>query len=100
MGYESVLLSVDCLASLFFYIVPKIMSNSKGEDASEADPDLFVDTTIMIADISGFAAWSSVREPVQVFKFLELIYSSFDKIADKRKVFKVETSGDCYGKDA
>jgi len=27
---------------------------------------------------------------------LESIYSSFDKIAKKRKVFKVETIGDCY----
>ena len=48
------------------------------------------------ADISGFTAWSSVREPAQVFKLLETIYRSFDRIAKKRKVFKVETIGDCY----
>lgn len=50
----------------------------------------------MFADISGFTAWSSAREPAQVFKLLETIYRSFDKLARKRNVFKVETIGDCY----
>jgi Adenylate and Guanylate cyclase catalytic domain len=30
-----------------------------------------------------------------VFYLLENIYSAFDTIADARKVFKVETIGDC-----
>ena len=42
--------------------------------------------------------WSSTREPVDVFKLLEAIYSEFDRIAKRRGVFKVETIGDCYGK--
>ena len=50
----------------------------------------------MFADIAGFTAWSSVREPTQVFQLLETIYLSFDKIAKRRCVFKVETVGDCY----
>jgi class 3 adenylate cyclase len=50
----------------------------------------------MFADISGFTAWSSVREPAQVFVLLETIYQAFDKIAKQRRVFKVETVGDCY----
>ncbi|CAB9496653.1 Receptor-type guanylate cyclase gcy [Seminavis robusta] len=58
--------------------------------------DLFLDTTVMFADISGFTAWSSVREPSQVFLLLETLYQSFDRIAKRRRVFKVETVGDCY----
>jgi class 3 adenylate cyclase len=58
--------------------------------------DLFPNTTIMFADIAGFTAWSSVREPSQVFTLLETVYSAFDAIAKRRKVFKVETVGDCY----
>jgi hypothetical protein len=49
----------------------------------------------MSAVISGFTAWSSVREPSQVFTLLEQIYNSFDAIAKKRRI-KVETIGDCY----
>jgi Adenylate and Guanylate cyclase catalytic domain len=77
----------------------------------------------MFADISGFTAWSSckcvvagccpnkqarsslcvdlaylyvVRDPSQVFKLLEAVYSAFDAIARRRGVFKVETIGDSY----
>ena len=46
---------------------------------------------------TNLAAWSSVREPAQVFTLLETIYAAFDEIANRRKVFKVETVGDCYG---
>ena len=58
--------------------------------------DLFPQTTIMFGDISGFTAWSSAREPSQVFVLLETIYAEFDRIAKRRRVFKVEVVGDCY----
>lgn len=58
--------------------------------------DLFTDTTVLFADIAGFTAWSSTREPTQVFILLETIYKAFDEIARNRGVFKVETVGDCY----
>ena len=58
--------------------------------------DLFLETTVMFADISGFTAWSSVRDPSQVFSLLEAVYKAFDDIASRRRVFKVETVGDCY----
>ena len=41
-------------------------------------------------------AWSSVRSPEQVFSLLETTYQAFDALARKRRVFKVETVGDCY----
>jgi class 3 adenylate cyclase len=47
----------------------------------------------LVADIAGFTAWSSEREPVQVFQLLENIYNTMDKIAKKLDVFKVETVG-------
>eukprot|EP00980_Cylindrotheca_fusiformis_P010813 scaffold2446_cov106-Cylindrotheca_fusiformis.AAC.3 len=58
--------------------------------------DLFPETTIVFADIAGFTAWASAREPAQVFILLETIYGAFDKHAYRHSVFKVETVGDCY----
>jgi len=58
--------------------------------------DLFLECTVIFADIVGFTAWSSVREPSQVFTLLENIYRAFDEIAAKRRIYKVETVGDCY----
>ena len=50
----------------------------------------------MFGDLVGFTAWSSLREPSQVFTLMETIYASFDENAAQRNVFKVETIGDCY----
>eukprot|EP00934_Nitzschia_sp_Nitz4_P003041 Nitzschia sp. Nitz4//scaffold172_size47551//27808//31430//NITZ4_007145-RA/size47551-augustus-gene-0.38-mRNA-1//1//CDS//3329538762//3031//frame0 len=58
--------------------------------------DLFPEATVMFGDIAGFTAWSSQREPSQVFILLETLYGEFDRLATKRGVFKVETIGDCY----
>lgn len=58
--------------------------------------DLFTNTTVMFGDISGFTAWSSSRQPSEVFILLETLYGAFDKIAREMDVFKVETIGDCY----
>mmetsp|Transcript_31229 Transcript_31229/g.73559 ORF Transcript_31229/g.73559 Transcript_31229/m.73559 type:complete len:1201 (+) Transcript_31229:149-3751(+) len=65
-------------------------------DSTKPIADLFTDTTVLFADIAGFTAWSSVREPTQVFTLLETIYGAFDTIASRRGVFKVETIGDSY----
>jgi Adenylate and Guanylate cyclase catalytic domain len=58
--------------------------------------ELYPETTVLFGDISGFTAWSSTRNPTQVFMLLETLYAAFDEIAKQRGVFKVETIGDCY----
>jgi Adenylate and Guanylate cyclase catalytic domain len=69
------------------------MTQSSG---SRPIADFFPHASVCFLDIAGFTAWSSSREPTQVFMLLESIYSSFDKIASRHKVFKVETVGDSY----
>ena len=73
-------------------------ANHSSPDMYDTKPiaDLFPNTTVMFADIAGFTAWSSVREPSQVFTLLETVYRAFDMMAKRRRVFKVETIGDCY----
>ena len=58
--------------------------------------DTFTDTTILFAEIHGFAAWSSQRDPQQVFTLLETLYREFDMLAKKARVYKIETIGDSY----
>ena len=93
-------------------------THRNGDRALKGRPlaDLFPDATVMFADIAGFTAWSSTREPTHVFMLLESLYSSFDSesapwdascvihnvttdiflcfcnvgLAKRRKVFKVE----------
>ena len=36
--------------------------------------ELYPDCSVLLADIVGFTAWSSVREPANVFRLLETVY--------------------------
>lgn len=56
--------------------------------------DLFPESTVMFADLVGFTAWCSTREPSQVFELLEAIFNKFDALVEQRGVYKVETVGD------
>lgn len=70
--------------------------SSEGLFGSKPIADFHPEATLMFADLVGFTAWSSTREPTQVFTLLEVLYSAFDRMAKRRGVFKVETVGDCY----
>jgi class 3 adenylate cyclase len=74
-----------------------LLEKEEGHDAvafkTKPIADLFTDSTVLFADIGGFDAWSTVREPSQVFTLLETVYGIFDKVAKTMRVFKVETIG-------
>jgi Adenylate and Guanylate cyclase catalytic domain len=74
----------------------KTLSRRTGKISGSPIAELYPETTVFFADISGFTAWSSVRQPTQVFHLLETVYGAFDRIAERRRVFKVETIGDSY----
>ncbi|CAB9514541.1 Receptor-type guanylate cyclase gcy [Seminavis robusta] len=95
MGYASLALSADVLLSIAVYILPKFIYSGEELEA-EPLPDVFVKTTIVLTDVVGFTAWCSVREPVQVFRFLEELYECIDVIAEKHSIFKVQTIGECW----
>ncbi|CAB9497512.1 Receptor-type guanylate cyclase gcy [Seminavis robusta] len=61
-----------------------------------ANAHLYPECTVFFCDIAGFTKWSSCRTPVEVFELLEALYAAFDANAKRRKVFKIETIGDCY----
>ena len=78
------------------HVTPELPAEETNRKVSRPIADFFPETTVMFADIAGFTAWSSVREPSQVFTLLETVYGAFDKVAQRRGVFKVETIGDAY----
>ena len=59
--------------------------------------DLFPDTTVLFADIVGFEAWSSQREPTQCLTLLETVYEAFDHQARLQGIFKVEAVAEVLG---
>lgn len=66
--------------------------DTKG-NAGEPIADLFPEASVLFADISGFSAWASERQPSEVFTLLETFFTSFDTLARRLGIFKVETVG-------
>ena len=73
-----------------------VLADIVGMNRDEPIAEMFPETTVMFADIQGFTAWTSEREPQQIFLLLETLYRAFDEQASKLGVFKVDTIGDCY----
>lgn len=82
------------------YLLPSTTHTrtKKSEEATGGEPiaEFFPSVSVMFADLAGFTAWSSSREPAQVFTLLEALYGAMDKAGKRLGVFKVETIGDCY----
>jgi class 3 adenylate cyclase len=58
--------------------------------------DLYISTTLVCMDIEGFTAWSSARDPTEVFTLLEVVHGEFDKIAKLMGIVRVESFGESY----
>ena len=52
--------------------------------------------SIFFSDIVGYTKLSSEMTPIEVMKMLNDLYTKFDVLAAKHKVYKLETIGDAY----
>mmetsp|Transcript_12076 Transcript_12076/g.23087 ORF Transcript_12076/g.23087 Transcript_12076/m.23087 type:complete len:851 (-) Transcript_12076:163-2715(-) len=89
-------ISEELERSLELMMEDKTRQRSKRRGRGKALADKYPETTVFFMDLAGFTAWSSDREPEDVFLLLETLYEAYDRIALRRDVFKVETIGDCY----
>jgi PAS domain S-box-containing protein len=58
--------------------------------------DSFSHTAVMFADIVNFTAISSKLSPEEVVELLNSVFSTFDQLAELKRVEKVKTIGDAY----
>jgi class 3 adenylate cyclase len=72
------------------------VGRTRNDQQRQQIADLYPFCTVLFSDISGFTAWSSSRDPEQVFVLLQSVYHAFDCIARRKNVYKVETVGDSY----
>jgi len=73
---------------------PTIVSQLK--NGRELIADFYPEATVLFTDLRGFTAFSSTVTPAQLVAFLNVLFSTFDRISTKFGVHKVELIGDAY----
>ncbi|WP_367898537.1 adenylate/guanylate cyclase domain-containing protein [Leptospira sp. WS58.C1] len=82
--------------NLLLNILPRsIADRLKGGEGVIAD--YFPSSTVLFADIVGFSKLTTkIQTPTRLVEILNRIFTEFDVIADKYKLEKIKTIGDCY----
>ena len=72
--------------------VAEVLKRHNGETIAKK----FDEVSILFTDMKGFTAFSSTVTPVELMRFLDRMFTTFDHIADKYGLYKVEIIGDAY----
>ena len=86
----------DRTEDLLTKLMPKHVYTLLQGDLNASPYDTYPRTTILFADICGFTIWAKKKSPKDVVGMLSRLYSAFDGLTVKHKVYKVHTIGDCY----
>lgn len=66
------------------------------KNGEETIAEFFPDVTILFADIVNFTELSSRKQPSELVRLLNVIFSDFDRLAEEFSLEKIKTIGDAY----
>jgi class 3 adenylate cyclase len=81
--------------ALLLSILPKAVVD-RINDGANMVADHISEATILFADLVDFTPFSAGMPPADVVGFLNLIFSEFDRLADRFGAEKIKTIGDAY----
>ena len=86
----------DRSENLLLNLMPNSIALRLKNNPNEIIADHFDEVTILFADIVGFTPRASQFPPRDVVKYLNRVFSEFDRLAEKYRLEKIKTIGDAY----
>ncbi len=68
-------------------LLPESVAKALKEQKNAVIADNFDEISILFTDMKGFTAYSSTVTPVELMRFLDRMFSTFDKIAGEHIVY-------------
>lgn len=82
--------------SLLANILPASVATRLKDPSRTIIADKYDDASILFADIAGYTKRASETTPAELVRFLDRLYTEFDRLVDKHGLEKIKTSGDSY----
>ena len=82
--------------ALLANILPAAVAAKLKDPAHGIIADRYDDASILFADIAGFTERASEMAPTDLVRFLDRLYTTFDRLVDRHGLEKIKTTGDSY----
>jgi adenylate cyclase len=82
--------------ALLTNILPATVAAKLKDPAHGTIADRYDDAAILFADIAGYTEQSSEIPPTELVRFLDRLYTTFDRLVDRHGLEKIKTTGDAY----
>ncbi len=82
--------------ALLANILPATVAAKLKDPGHGTIADRYDDASILFADIAGYTEQSSQISPTELVRFLDRLYTTFDRLVDRHGLEKIKTTGDAY----
>jgi adenylate cyclase len=82
--------------ALLTNILPATVAAKLKDPAHGTIADRYDEAAILFADIAGYTEQSSEIPPTELVRFLDRLYTTFDRLVDRHGLEKIKTTGDSY----
>jgi adenylate cyclase len=82
--------------ALLTNVLPAVVANRLKSQTGQVIADRYDEASILFADMAGFTAGASQTSPADLVKFLNDVFTAFDRLVERHGLEKIKTTGDNY----
>lgn len=82
--------------ALLANILPATVAQKLKDPAHGTIAQRYEDASVMFTDIAGYTERASEMDPTELVRFLDRLYTTFDRLVDRHGLEKIKTTGDGY----
>lgn len=86
----------DRSEALLANILPSSVATQLKDPSHGVIADRYDDASILFSDIAGYTQRAGQMSPSELVRFLDRVYTTFDRLVDRHGLEKIKTTGDAY----